>query len=284
MSGARRETLRSLQNPRVKEVVSLRSRRARERSGLTLVDGARELLRALDGGVVIEELFVCDGLVRSDAAQRALASAQEIAMAVQPVTDRVMAKLSFGERAEGLLAVVRWRSRTLEEIAQGMSNVPLLLVVEAIEKPGNLGALLRTADAAGVQAVIVCDPATDASNPNAVRASLGTLFTVPLALASASDASAWLCERGIRAVAVTPEAPLVYTSADLTGPLALVVGAEHAGLGPSWRAADVAAISIPMAGHADSLNVAAAATIVLFEAVRQRSAPGTGERRSQRRL
>jgi TrmH family RNA methyltransferase len=265
-----REPIRSLQNQRVKQAVKLRERREREKTGLTLVDGARELLRAVDGGVQIQELFVCEERVRTDEARAAVAAATPRAGIVQPVSPAVLEKLTFGDRDEGMLGVVRWAPRTLEQLAALLPANPLLLVVEGVEKPGNLGALLRTADAAGVSGVIVCDALTDLTNPNAVRASLGTIFTLPVATSDAASASACLVARGIRSWAVTPEAATVYSEAALRGPTALIVGTEHAGLSQAWRGGQANSLRIPMAGYADSLNVAAAAAIVLFEAVRQR--------------
>lgn len=267
---AMRAEIRSVQNERVKQVVKLRDRRAREQSGLTLVDGARELLRAVDGGVAIEELFVCEERVRTEEARAALAAAGPRAAVVQPVNATVLHKLTFGDRDEGLLGVVRFVPRSLEQVTPLLPANPLLLVVEGVEKPGNLGALLRTADAAGVHAVIACDPRTDLTNPNTVRASLGTVFTVPVAVAEAASVQSWLASCRIAPWAVTPEASTLYVGANFLGPAAVVVGAEHAGLSPEWRDAGTQALRIPMAGYADSLNVAAAAAIVLFEAVRQR--------------
>jgi TrmH family RNA methyltransferase len=145
------------------------------------------------------------------------------------------------------------------------------VVVEGVEKPGNLGAVLRTADAAGADAVIAADPRTDPFNPNAIRASLGTIFAMPVITAPSVDVAAWLSRRGIRAVAAIVGAPRLHTDADLTGPLAIVLGSEAEGLGPIWRTDAVDGVSIPMAGVADSLNVSIAAAVLLFEAVRQRT-------------
>ena len=150
---------------------------------------------------------------------------------------------------------------------------PLLrdLVVEAIEKPGNLGTILRSADAAGCDAVIVCDPVTDIFNPNVVRASTGVLFSVPLVVEESTRVQAWLREKKIRTVATTPAAEKIYSDADLRGPLAVVMGSEQYGLSQFWLENCDLPVRIPMAGQADSLNVAMATIITLFEAVRQRS-------------
>ena len=151
-----------------------------------------------------------------------------------------------------------------------LSNSPLLLVIEAVEKPGNLGALLRTADAAGVEAVIICDKATDIHNPNVIRSSLGLVFSIPVVQVSSQDALNWLRARRIRTMAATPSAQSCHTEIDCHGPLAIVVGTESTGLSPVWlESADITA-RIPMLGHGDSLNVSVAAGIMLYEAVRQR--------------
>jgi TrmH family RNA methyltransferase len=258
----------SLTNPRVKSAVRLRDRREREETGLTLVDGAREILRALDSGVEVERVFIAPDVVRS---------ADAVAVMDRLVGDRrssevsaaVVAKLAFGDRSDGVVAVIRPRRTTLEDVKLGRN--PLLLVVEGVEKPGNLGAVLRSADAAGADAVIAAEPRTDVWNPNAIRASLGTIFAVPVVAASAVDTRAWLMARDVRVVTTVVDAPTTYTEADLRGPLAIVVGSEAEGLTSSWRGEGLAPISIPMHGIADSLNVSIAAAVVLFEALRQRT-------------
>jgi TrmH family RNA methyltransferase len=185
------------------------------------------------------------------------------------LSKEAFAKAAYRERPDGLLAVApQWR-RELKDLPGG-DRAPFLLVVEAIEKPGNLGTILRSADAAGCDGVIVCDPVTDLFNPNVVRASTGVLFSVPCVVAESAAVLPWLRERRIRVVATTPAATLAYTDADLRGPLAVVMGSEQYGLSAFWLQAADAAVRIPMAGQADSLNVAMATLITLFEAVRQR--------------
>jgi TrmH family RNA methyltransferase len=259
-------------NARIKAAARLRDRRARERSGLTLVDGARELLRAFAAGTRIREVFACPELAGSGDAELALARLEEHEIEPTLVTPPVFAKLAFGERAEGLVAVVEVPSTALSSVH--LPPEPLVLVAEALEKPGNLGAVIRTADGAGADAVVAASPRTDLFNPNAVRASLGTIFAVPLAAAPTAHVQDWLRGRGLRIVAATPAAERLATDANLTGPLAIVVGAEAEGLDASWTAPDVEAVRIPMLGVADSLNVAAAAAVLLYEARRQRGLPG----------
>ncbi|HTO02514.1 MAG TPA: RNA methyltransferase, partial [Opitutus sp.] len=191
------------------------------------------------------------------------------------LTKDAFAKVAYRERPDGLLAVApQWR-RSLADLEAARSpestKPPFLLVVEAIEKPGNLGTILRSADAAGCDAVIVCDPVTDIFNPNVVRASTGVLFAVPLVVEESANVLHWLKEKAIRTVATTPAAEKLYTDTDLRGPLAIVMGSEQYGLSEFWLKHCDQPVRIPMAGQADSLNVAMATIITLFEAVRQRS-------------
>lgn len=265
----------SLQNPRVKAAVRLRDRREREATGLTIIDGTRELARAIDASVEIVEAFVCHELVRTSDAQdcvRALAASPTVTWWVPPA---VLEKVAFGERAEGIVAIVR-----VPELALGALRLPLpprepmLAVVEGVEKPGNLGAIVRSADGAGLDAVIAADPRTDLFNPNAIRASLGTIFSMPCAAAATRDVAAWLRDRGIRAVAARVDATRLYSDVDLTGPLAIVFGSEAGGLTGAWDVPEVELVRLPMLGVADSLNVSVAAAVLFYEARRQRGLPG----------
>ena len=186
------------------------------------------------------------------------------------------AKVAYREHPDGLLAVAPQWKRTLADLAladPSAGRAPFLLVVEAIEKPGNLGTILRSADAAGCDAVIVCDPVTDIFNPNVVRASTGVLFSMPLVVEESARVFAWLRENQIRMVATTPAAESLYTDADLRGPLAVIMGSEQYGLSEFWLQHADLPVRIPMAGQADSLNVAMATIVTLFEAVRQRQQP-----------
>jgi TrmH family RNA methyltransferase len=263
------ERITSLTNERVKAAVRLRERRERERTGLTIVDGAREILCALDAGVAVEAAFLAEEVIR---APDALAVADRLRG--RPTTIRaspaVLGKIAFGERSDGVVAIVRTPDRTFAELV--LAENPLIVVVEGVEKPGNLGAVLRSADGAGVDAVIAADPLTDVFNPNAIRASLGTIFTVPVVSAPAPATLDWLVRRRIRPVAAVVDAAADYASVDLRGPTAIVLGSEAEGLTPTWRDPRVQAVAIPMAGVADSLNVSIAAAVLLYEAVRQRRA------------
>jgi len=263
------EPITSPANPRIKYLVRLRERRERDDSGLFLVEGYRELYRALAAGVEVVELYCSPALYLGHNEGALVEAAVAAGAEVVTVAEAPFRKASYRDRPEGLLGVARQFPTGLERLQPGPD--PLLLVVEAIEKPGNLGTMLRTAGAAGAAAVVVCDPATDPFNPNVVRASLGTLFTVPLVVGDTPGAVARLRELGIRTVATTPAASLPHWEADLTGPLAVLVGSEQYGLSAAWLAAADTQVVIPMPGSVDSLNAAMAAGIVLFEAVRQRA-------------
>ena len=272
--------LTSLANPRIKAVAALRDRRERDRAGLTLVDGARELRRALDAGREVVEAFVCEPLLGGPDARQAIDRLRAGQVTLQPVNEAVFQKLAFGQRVEGLVAVVRIPSLTLADLA--LTERPLVVVVEAIEKPGNLGAILRSADGAGADAVVAADPRTDLFNPNTIRASAGTIFSLPLAAATTAETLAWLDRHEIRTVTARVDADVPYTDVDLTGPLALVFGAEADGLSDAWRGPSSTAIRIPMLGAADSLNVSVSAAILLYEARRQRDRPPTTTNDPQR--
>lgn len=265
------ELITSLQNPRVKQLVKLRDRRPRDAAGVFLVEGYRQIRRALDKGFAPTELYFSPDWYVADQGNEPTLLAEAVAAGARllQLSKDAFAKVAYRERPDGLLAVVpQWR-RELDELR--LSPTPFLLVVEAIEKPGNLGTILRSADAAGVDGLIVCDPVTDLFNPNVVRASTGVLFSVPVAIAESGAVRAWLRARGIRSVATTPAATQLHTAADLTGPLAIVMGSEQYGLSDDWLREADDRVRIPMAGQADSLNVAMATIITLFEAVRQRT-------------
>ena len=260
--------LSSVHNPRVKDVVKLRNRRHRDRSRRFVVEGLREISRALDAGVPLEVLYYCDELLARDRGQRILDHLAGTDTACQPTSRAVFEKMSYRHNPDGMLAVAPTPDLELDRLPAVPDAV--WLIAAGIEKPGNLGAMLRSADAAGAAGVVAADPATDVFNPNVVRASLGTLFTVPVAVATASDVRGWLEARDIGAVLARPDADLKYTEADLRGALAIVVGSEHGGLGDEWSTSGSRAVRIPMRGQGDSINAAMAATVLLFEARRQR--------------
>jgi TrmH family RNA methyltransferase len=264
------EKISSLQNPRIKQLVKLRDRRPRDEAGIFLVEGYREIRRALEQRVPLQELYFAPEWFLGENEPDLIAQAETSGARVFELTRDAFAKIAYRERPDGLLAVAPQWKRQLEALI--LPADPFILVVEAIEKPGNLGTILRSADAAGCHAVIVCDPVTDIFNPNVVRASTGVLFSVPLFVEESARVLEWLQHRGIRTVATTPAAEKIYSEVDLRGPLAVVMGSEQYGLSKFWLEHASVPVRIPMAGQADSLNVAMAAIITLFEAVRQRSA------------
>jgi TrmH family RNA methyltransferase len=254
-------------NPRVKEIVALRRRRSRDTGAVTLVEGYEELGLALDAGVRPYALYHCPGLTAGDPGNL-LARAGAQGAEVIRVSRAVFEKIAYRESPDGWLAVVPTVATDLGRLR--LAGDPLILVCEGVEKPGNLGAILRTADAAGVAAVIAADPVTDWGNPNLVRASKGTLFSVPVAAAPSADVLRWLAERGAAVVAATPNATTLPTDVDFTAATAIAVGSEKHGLSAPWLAGAHATVRIPMFGRADSLNVATSAAILAYEAVRQR--------------
>jgi RNA methyltransferase, TrmH family len=264
------ERITSVTNPLVKRLVRLRDRRDRDREDVFVVEGYRAIRRMLDAKIVPLELFVASEWFTGENEETVIDDAYRAGARVTELGRDAFAKCAYRERPEGLLAVVAQWHNTLSGLELPAAD-PFVLVVEAIEKPGNLGTILRSADAAGAHAVLVCDPVTDVFNPNVVRSSTGVLFSVPVVVASSGDVRTELRDRGIRVVATTPDADVLYTDADLRGPLALVMGSEMHGLSPFWLAGSDATVRIPMAGQADSLNVAMATLVTLFEAVRQRT-------------
>ena len=269
--------IESPSNPRIKDALALRERRARDATGLTLVDGGREAARALETGVELDTAFVCPALVTTDDARLAVDLAGG---RVTEVSQRAFGRLAYGDRSDGVVLVVRPRSRSLDELE--LPAEPLVVVTEDVEKPGNVGAILRSADGAGADAVIAVG-GTDLFNPNVIRASVGTVFSLPVVAATAAEVTAWLRASGIRAVATRVDAARLHVDADLTGPLAIVFGSESTGLTRAWDDDVVETVRLPMEGMADSLNVSAAAAVLLYEAWRQRrhagdTAPSTQSR------
>ena len=262
------EPVISTANPRIKQLVRLRGRRERDRTGSFLIEGFRELTRAVGAGIAIDEIFVCRDLWLGPNEEPLLKAARAAGATVIEVAEAPFRKASYRERPEGLLAVGRQFATAMDALE--FSERALVLVVESIEKPGNLGTMLRSASAAGADAIVVCDPKTDPFNPNVVRASLGALFLVPMAVTTTHEAIEAMRHAGITTYAATPAGAADYDQADLTGPVAVVVGSEQYGLSKLWLDAADERVAIPMPGPMDSLNAAMAAGIILFEAVRQR--------------
>ncbi|MBQ9193492.1 MAG: RNA methyltransferase [Bacteroidales bacterium] len=275
------ETVTSAQNPKIKNLLLLQEKsRARREQGLFVVEGRRELEHCLEAGFTVRTVFVCpdlaapEGIGLPGASTLFLAPGRPIPSGDIPliveIPEALYRKVAYRESTEGIIAEVECRNIGLEDL--DLPEHPLVVVLESVEKPGNLGAVLRSADAARADAVIVCDPLTDLWNPNLVRASLGGIFTVPTVAATSEETIAWLRAHGIRILTAQLQDSSWYYDVDMTVGTALVMGTESTGLTDIWRRAADAHIRIPMLGRLDSLNVSVSAAILLFEAVRQRNA------------
>lgn len=285
------ETITSAQNRKVKELLTLVEKsKARSAAGLFVVEGQRELGHCLDAGFIPETLFICgevmavqnnavngaktghltENIEGKDGLDALIAKAEALnpRLGVVQIPAFLYEKVAYRGSTEGIIAEVHSVPRSLEDLRLG--ERPLVMVLESVEKPGNLGAVLRSADAAGADAVIVCDPLTDIWNPNLIRSSVGAVFSVPVAVCTSTDAIAFLKERGIRILTAQLQDSEWYYDTDMTGATALVMGTESTGLTQAWRDSADAHIKIPMLGRLDSLNVSVSAAVLLYEAVRQR--------------
>lgn len=271
------ELISSLQNPKIKRLVALQQKSSeRRKAGVFVVEGQREIMHCISAGLEIETIFYCpeimnagdrEDLHRSNAdvdAQSLLNKAKTIF----EVTTNVYDKIAYRGGTEGIMAVVNTPIHSLTELP--IEGAPLYVVLEKVEKPGNLGAILRSADAAGATGVIVCDPLTDLYNPNLIRSSIGAIFTVPVATCTSEECILWLKSHGVTILTAQLQDSHLYYDTDMRRPTAIVMGTEATGLTPQWREAADAHIRIPMLGRLDSLNVSVSAAILLFEAVRQR--------------
>ena len=260
----------SLANARVKETVKLRQRSHRDELGLMLVESYRDLLRAVESGWKPRTVFFSEPLFLKNENEPALLEKCRAAGAeLISCEPQVFEKMAYRERPDGLLATGPQIRHALADLQ--LTRNALVIVAEAVEKPGNLGTLLRSADGAGAEAVIVCDRCTDINNPNVVRASTGMLFSMPVVEAGRDEVLAFLLGKNFSILAATPHADVNHWDADMRGATAILVGTEQYGLSDFWMNAATTRVKIPMLGRADSLNVATAATILLFEAVRQRN-------------
>lgn len=285
------ETITSAQNRKVKELLTLVEKsKARSAAGLFVVEGQRELGHCLDAGFIPETLFICgdvmavqnnavngaktghlaENIEGKDGLDALIAKAEALnpRLGVVQIPAFLYEKVAYRGSTEGIIAEVHSVPRSLENLRLG--ERPLVMVLESVEKPGNLGAVLRSADAAGADAVIVCDPLTDIWNPNLIRSSVGAVFSVPVAVCTSADAIAFLKKRGIRILTAQLQDSEWYYDTDMTGATALVMGTESTGLTQAWRDSADAHIKIPMIGRLDSLNVSVSAAVLLYEAVRQR--------------
>ena len=268
----------SPQNRRIKELLKLSKRRKRDERRVTIVEGVREVARALASGHLPREAFLCPALINDPAAEQVAEQLyrleNEQKLALFEVSREIYARIAYRGESGGILATIPYLAQSLDQLP--LADCPFLAIVEGVEKPGNLGAILRTADGAGVDGVIIChapgQTMTDMHNPNVVRASLGTLFAVPVAETTTADALLWLHENNIASVAAMPNAKNSYTSVDMRGAIAIVMGSEADGLSAPWCEQATHQVAIPMHGVADSLNLSTSTALMLYEVVRQRSA------------
>lgn len=253
------ETITSTSNPKIKKLIALQQKSSERReSGLFVVEGQRELAHCLEAGYEADTIFVLSGTKVEFKAPRII-----------EVSKEVYEKIAYREGTEGVVAEIKARHTKLEDLR--LRDNPLIAVLESVEKPGNLGAVLRSADAAGADAVIICDPRTDLYNPNLIRASIGAIFTVPCVACSSEEAISFFKEKGIQILTAQLQDSSLYYDCDMKRGTAIVMGTEATGLTDSWRQAADAHIRIPMLGQLDSLNVSVSAAILLFESVRQRN-------------
>ena len=286
------ETITSAQNPKIRNLLLLQEKsRARREQGLFVVEGRRELEHCLEGGFTVRTVFYCPEIADSSSVSDLLrmtkgddlfrmtkvschseipschSERSEESLLVE-IPEALYRKVAYRDSTEGIIAEVEYKSLGLADLR--LPETPLVVVLEAVEKPGNLGAVLRSADAAGADAVLFCDPLTDLYNPNLIRASIGAVFTVPTVAVSSEEAIAFLKAHGIQILTAQLQDSSLYYDVDMRRGTAIVMGTESTGLSDAWRAAADAHIRIPMLGRLDSLNVSVSAAILLFEAVRQR--------------
>jgi TrmH family RNA methyltransferase len=262
------DSINSPGNPRIKNILRLQSNsRERHIQNLFVIEGYREIIRAMVSGIEIKELYVCSELDRQGRSEEI--SDQDSRMQIFEVGKAAFARIAYREGSDGLIALAVPRNLKLNELKLNLN--PLILILESVEKPGNLGAIMRTADAAGIDAVIVCDPLIDIYNPNAIRSGVGCIFTRQVATCSSKEAIEWLKYKKINifAAALTDKA-VIYHQMDFRGPVAIVMGTEATGLSSEWLDTSDSQIIIPMEGIADSMNVSTSAAVLVFEAVRQR--------------
>ncbi len=257
----------SLANPSVKRVMKLREARERKKTGLMIVEGMREIDRALSAGVKFQEIFFCPDYI-NEVGEDILKKWNHKNIRLTEVTKVVFSKVSYGDRQEGLVGIGVQPQRLLSDWK--LKSAPLIVVLENVEKPGNLGAVLRSCDGAGIDGVIVCDNQTDIYNPNVIRSSVGTIFSLPVVQCSNEEAYEFLQKNRIKILVALVEAKTAYTAIDLRCAIGFVMGSEPAGLSHFWKKHFTEAISIPLRGQADSLNVSTAAAILIYETLRQR--------------
>ena len=258
--------IESTQNPLIKSILQLQDKaRNRKKEGLFIIEGLRELALAQAGGYTLQTLLFCSDIVAFEQLTPYMGAQTQCI----EITRDVYQKLAYRDSTEGVVALAQTKDHTLDQLQ--LPDNPIILVAEATEKPGNIGAMLRTADAAHIDAVIIANPRTDLYNPNIIRSSIGCLFTNQIAVATTEEAIAFLKANHIHTYAATLQNSCSYHTQDYTSPTAFIVGTEATGLTQAWRESSTQNIIIPMSGTIDSMNVSVAAAILLFEAKRQRN-------------
>jgi TrmH family RNA methyltransferase len=254
----------SLQNPKIKNIITLEKARERRQQNVFVIEGIKELSLAAKAGYIIHSVFFCPSIIHEEIVLEIV----EKENLLVPIAQHVFEKLAYRDTTGGVIALAEQKRHGLDSLRLGKNS--LLLILESVEKPGNLGAVLRTADAAGVDAVVICDPQTDFYNPNVIRSSVGCVFTTAIASATSAETIQWLRDIDIQCIATHLDASMPYHNVDFNKPSAIILGTESTGLSKSWVEAADTTIIIPMQGKIDSLNVSTAAAIIVFEANRQR--------------
>ena len=260
--------IKSSQNARIKALAKLKDKRGREKLGKTFLEGYRLISRALDAAFPMQECYFCPSLFLGTNENALLLKLENNGTKLIEVPEYILRKIAYRERPEGLIAVANTRPHELKDVP--VKENGLYLVLESIEKPGNMGSIMRSADASGVDGIIVCDKRTDIYNPNVLTASTGAIFYVPFAVSTSEETLKWLEKHKITTLATSPHADLPYDKVDMTKAIAIVVGTEQSGLTEFWFKNSTIKTLIPMSGKIDSLNVAIATSVILFEASRQR--------------
>ena len=254
----------SQQNPKIKNVLALEKARERKEQNVFVLEGIKELSLAIEGGYAINTVFFCPQIVPAEKVVKIVKDENLLI----PVQQSVFEKIAYRDSTGGIIAIIQQKQHTLENIK--LRKNPLVLILESVEKPGNLGAVLRTADAANIDAVIICDPQTDFYNPNVIRSSVGCIFTTQIASSTSHETIAWLSKHEIKIFATSLESSTPYHKMDFTQPSAIIMGTESTGLSEIWIRVATNSVIIPMSGKIDSMNVSNAAAVIVFEACRQR--------------
>lgn len=253
----------STTNSQIKNIIRLRKTSERKKQNLIIIEGHHEIEIALESGIIIDSFYHS-----KDYNKKNLKIFNDLKNKMTNVSHDVFSKISYRENPDGFLAIAKRPEANLDKIKLGKN--PLVIVLESVEKPGNLGAISRTVDAAGADALIISNPKTDIYNPNVIRSSLGTVFTNQIATGTNEKIIEWLSKNKVKTFAATPDTDKIYTNVDFSGPTAIIIGTEHEGLSNTWIQAADTKIKIPMNGKIDSLNASVSAGIILFEAKRQR--------------